>query len=54
MESHQDGVLVREVLVERSDRNTGPLGDVVGGGAGVPAFAENASSGLEDLVHGEP
>jgi hypothetical protein len=54
LERNQDRVLVREVLVKRSDGNTGPLRDVVGRGPGVSALGENVSSRLEDLLHGEP
>jgi hypothetical protein len=51
VEGDQEGVLVREVLVERADGNTGPLGYVVGG-PGVTLLAEDMSSRVEDALDG--
>ena len=49
----QQGVLVREVLVQRTDGNPGTFGDPVGGG--VQAFTlENLSSRLQDHRVGFP
>jgi hypothetical protein len=47
------GVLVREVLVERADGDAGVLGDAVGGAGGVAVLGENVSSGGEDPLAGE-
>ena len=52
-EDRENRLLVGEVLVERSDRDPGAVGDVVGGGPDVALLLENASSGLHDLSDGE-
>ena len=52
-EHGENRFLVGEILVEGTDRDPGPLRDVVGGGAGVAPLFENASRRLHDLPHGE-
>lgn len=47
-ERDQERVLVREVLVERPDRDLCLVGDVVGGGPGVSLLVEDASRRIED------
>lgn len=47
-ESDEKRVLVREVLIERSDRHFGLVGDVVGGGSGIALLVEDASRGIQD------
>lgn len=47
-ERDQERVLVREVLVERPDRDLCLVGDVVGGGPGISLFVEDASRRIED------
>ena len=49
-ESDQERVLVREVLVERPDRDLCLVGDVVGGGPGISLFVEDASRRIEDAL----
>jgi protein-S-isoprenylcysteine O-methyltransferase Ste14 len=44
----EDRVLVREVLVERADRDAGALGDAVGGAGAVPVAGENLSCSAQD------
>ena len=50
-EQAQDGLLVREVLVERADADARPRRDAVGGEAGVAVGAQNLSGRLDDGVH---
>ena len=49
-ELDDDRVLVREVLVERSDRDPGSLGDAIGRAGGVAVALENVSSRLQDRL----
>jgi ubiquinone/menaquinone biosynthesis C-methylase UbiE len=51
LKGDEEGVLVGEVLVERADGETSPLGHVVGG-ARVAPLAEDVSSGVEDALDG--
>lgn len=45
-----DGFAVREVLVERADRDTGPLGDPGRGEIGPAALPQNANRRLDDRL----
>ena len=45
-----EGVLVVEVLVQGSDADSGPFGDVIGGERAVAALDQKPSSGLDDRV----
>lgn len=49
----EDRVLVRKVLVQRSDGDPGPFGDAVRGAGGVAVLGENVSSGGQDAFPGE-
>src|SRR6185312_10686797 len=49
----EDRVLVREVLVQRADRDAGALGDAVGGAGGVAVAGENVSSRGQDPLPGQ-
>jgi hypothetical protein len=49
-EGDEQGVLVREVLVERPHGDLSLVGDVVGGGSGIPLLMENASRCFEDSL----
>ena len=53
-ERDQERVLVREVLVERADRDTCLVGDVVGGGPGVSLLVEDASRRVENAFDRSP
>ena len=49
-ESDEKRVFVGEVLIERSDRDIGPIGDVIGRRIGVAVLMENVSSCVEDSL----
>ena len=49
-QGNEDRVLVREVLVERADRDAGALGDAVRRACCVAVARENLSSGLDDRL----
>jgi len=53
-ERNEQGVLVREVLIEGSHGDVGLVGDVVGGRRGIPLLVENASRGIEDAFDRAP
>lgn len=53
-EADEQGILVREVLVERTDRDACCVGDVVGRDVAVVLGVEKASSLVEDAPHGLP
>ena len=45
-------VLVREVLIQRANRQSGMLGDAVRGPRGITMLRENVSSGIQDPLTG--
>jgi hypothetical protein len=49
----EDRVLVREVLVEGTDRDPDLLRDAIGRGAGIAALPQTRAPGLDDLSFGE-
>jgi hypothetical protein len=49
-----EGLLAREVLIQRADADPGGLGDLVGARVVVPELDENASGCGEECVDGRP
>ena len=50
----KERVLVREVLIERTDRHPGLFGDLIGRRSVISALDENVSSRVENAVHHLP